>query len=892
MVVSVARERDGHQHSSGSVSELDTMLGLYRERHQKPFAQFCKVLNSSGATVTIFSSFFPDCKASQFSRLISSELRSAFRPIVKRRPRKPQPFRQPKIQRSICASREDDATTFALHAVTLRRCQLQVLLSCPLLICLVNASRPDASDALSAEGLPNFKGLSTGQVVLHVSSARQDEWCKWRKEVREVSRHFAGFRVMQILDLGQRDEHTRTIMVVAKFTSYRYLRNWTESIEWKDCLEKARKSGLVVDDDNSQGKVEILASDGAVIDISGLQQSAEAQEEVVESPPKYRVFAVIYLGAVAWLVLFIYTNLIGHLTAWFGDPIFADFIFIHIFVFLAVYSTTPLLVHLGFHRWLHMPRHKSCVRDRVPLLNSLLLQLENGVALFEKAPPRPHPQVLSRLELEEGRVEALRESAFRSQDRVKSLEAALRQSVAATESIRRSVQLLAKATNNTHATDELSRSVLENLAKSEGAESFAGGLTLEGSDSSETVGEEPQSYHFNWTTSTTDFASGRGPDATCAANDQLGGGDIENAGDDVEGVSMTAIHYVRWERTQEVEEVMRFFAQTMYEYSGNDFMGLDVLTDKSGGTLKYISIFRFRTYAKMKEWMMSETRRKALCRLQPLLEKTRGRESAYQLLPATDDHSASNAPRTDTGAEADHEGASESKIEAKEKMLYFPLTKSGEGEEPWTLASCWALVKKCLDGEQSEESAGKDSASRSKGRVLRDIHGELLIPQIAGGETTVSPAVPPPLWKTWILTSVGLFIIFIILLPLAKVLEDGGLEDTYGRGTSSFSDSASSLPPFVEGGACLHILTNVPMASLCPGIVDLGVLVFGTVYFGIPFMTMVFGDWLHQYTAVEVGNIQAFAKHPVLLLTTCFRPAAESIHGSSGSSRASTIPGG
>eukprot|EP00975_Prorocentrum_lima_P029749 6243829-Prorocentrum_lima.AAC.1 len=90
---------------------------------------------------------------------------------------------------------------------------------------------------------------------------------------------------------------------------------------------------------------------------------------------------------------------------------------------------------------------------------------------------------------------------------------------------------------------------------------------------------------------------------------------------------MTAVHHVRWERTHEFEDVMRYLAETMYKYSGTDFMGLDVLTDKSSGKLEFISIFRFRTYAKMREWMMSDTRRRALCRLQPLLEETRGRES-------------------------------------------------------------------------------------------------------------------------------------------------------------------------------------------------------------------------------------------------------------------------
>jgi len=690
----------------------------------------------------------------------------------------------------------------------------------------------------------NFQGLSTAQVVLHVSASHKNEWRQWRKDVREVSRHFPGFRVMQILDLGQRDEVTRTVVVVAKFTSYHYLRNWTESIEWKDCLEKARKSGLVVDDDNSQGRVEILASDGEIIDLSGLRRpTAVHPKAAVESPPKYRIFAVIYLGAIPWLLLYIYVDILGKLTEWLGDHVFAIFIYLYIFVFFMVYSTTPLLLRLAFGKWVHMPRVQGWVRHKIPVLSSVWLQLENGVGLFQRTPPRPHAQLVSRLEREEGRVEALRETAFRSQDRVKRLEVALTQSVAATERLRRTVQLLAKATGGTAEAEDTVGDVLRSLAKAENEDSFAGGLNLEGSDSGGLDGQEPASYHFNWIASTTDLAStaylSDGADAAESANGAVGqttayGSSHDTTGDDVEGVTMTAVHHVRWERTHEFEDVMRYLAETMYKYSGTDFMGLDVLTDKSSGKLEFISIFRFRTYAKMREWMMSDTRRRALCRLQPLLEETRGRESSYELLPATQardsfDSMSDDGAHDKAAALGGSIGSSESKVAvdgsgrglrrgAGSSKAKAEADGAGRGGK-WNLRSICDRARGGISrpGVESQRSI---RLSVNSGRVLRDVYGELLIPQIAGDEPTVSPAVPPPLWKTWFLTSLGLFLIFIVVAPrLGPVLEDAGLENSYGR-----------------------------------GIVVLGVNIFGNVYFGAPLMTFIFGDWLHQYTAVEASR--------------------------------------
>jgi len=100
--------------------------------------------------------------------------------------------------------------------------------------------------------------LVTAHIYLCVDISKRSKWEAWRRGIRNAARLFKGYRGIRHIDLGELSEEVKAkkkfanrkaeihrVVVIIKFSEYKYLQMWLSSEERKYWLDAAETSGLV-----------------------------------------------------------------------------------------------------------------------------------------------------------------------------------------------------------------------------------------------------------------------------------------------------------------------------------------------------------------------------------------------------------------------------------------------------------------------------------------------------------------------------------------------------------------------------------------------------------------------------------------------------------------------
>eukprot|EP00613_Pedinella_sp_CCMP2098_P082137 CAMPEP_0171940024 /NCGR_PEP_ID=MMETSP0993-20121228/36735_1 /TAXON_ID=483369 /ORGANISM="non described non described, Strain CCMP2098" /LENGTH=283 /DNA_ID=CAMNT_0012581963 /DNA_START=9 /DNA_END=860 /DNA_ORIENTATION=- len=245
---------------------------------------------------------------------------------------------------------------------------------------------------------------------------------------------------------------------------------------------------------------------------------------------------------------------------------------------------------------------------------------------------------------------------------------------------------------------------------------------------------------------------------------------------DFEEVSVVAKHVVKWECTAQFEEWSIVMSDAMEAYLGVYFLGLDVF---------------HRSY-----------------------------KLGASAFPKSDEESGATA--LDSHNEKDETGTSqfivifrvasretmEEWLSSKERTMVFAKAKAWQGA-----ASTFSHTKL-----NQELLGGTGTLTKTI-----DVFGLLLLGDAHDHEDHVGalpPVQPPPLYRTCILTTLGLF---LVAWPVVSKLQ----------------------PVLVEKGFPLTLIL----------LITTSINVFLNTYFGAPFMNFLFGGWLQQPRAKHPGPI-------------------------------------
>lgn len=595
------------------------------------------------------------------------------------------------------------------------------------------------------------------------------KWENFRRGIRLAATAFKGYRSIRSIDLGASGEHIHVrrgglpakvplhrVVVLIKFEGYNNLMRWLRSEERKHWVDLAYASGLMQDEDRKQ--INVVQDDGVIFDLA--QSHPTAAPKAKPPPAKWRLFLVTWMAVYPMAVLNGRAGTTTKLARHIGDA--TAVIYVHLMVLVPVigYVVIPLLLRLGLGFFLR-GRRCTCLHG-VPILGTLVLTLEDGLGLFQPTKQKADKELLERLDVLEGKLSALKEEGHRHRERL----------------VRRFGELESPRER---------KSLFMPLG----------------------AGRE---------------ASGDAEEPSLALHQLEGEAEgkleaLEDAEDSVEGVTVIARHCVRWERSFDFEEEMRHMSYAMHRYS-EDFMGLDVFTDRSSGHavgIAYVSIFRFRQYSTLHAWMHSQERSRELRRLAPLLEKNRG-SSTYSVLPL--DQRNSGAATADAYAE-DLERGVRPAAKTRRGRCAAVLSSVAYGDcHGWGLAVLKALValhkriRRWLGGRQGERAAPMMALSvdgADIGLMLRDVFGDTLV-----SHGNNANAVPPPQWKT----------AFLTWLPLATI-------------------QAVLNPRLQPEIAHLGDDAQTAVLSFCSVLIN--------VYIGAPFAIFIFGNWLNAQDAREAS---------------------------------------